>query len=233
MIIVIKKIFSPLFFSFLTIIGLIVLYFSAAFILAIIPVNTSVLQSGNGFVTIYLITNGAHTDFVLPVKNEYKDWSYLIAYTQSRSEISDQTYIAFGWGDKQFYMETPTWSDLRVTTAFRALFFLGTGALHVTVHEGIQTGEGSVSVHISSKQYQQIVSYIEKTFQHDSTGNVILIPNISYSPFDCFFEAHGTFSLFYTCNSWVNVGLTQSGLRAPVWTPFDKGIFYHYQKGTK
>ena len=50
-----------------------------------------------------------------------------------------------------------------------------------------------------------------------------------YGKNDAFYEATGRYSLFHTCNTWTNNALKIAGQKACVWTPFDTGIFYHYQ----
>src|SRR5665811_228628 len=55
---------------------------------------------------IFITTNGVHLDIILPVK--FIDTEFL-----KKLEILPQTkYVAFGWGDKQFYINTPEWKDL-------------------------------------------------------------------------------------------------------------------------
>ncbi len=51
---------------------LMLLYFVAALIGSAIPVNKDQPQGGD--ITIYLRTNGVHTDFIFPVENEVMDW---------------------------------------------------------------------------------------------------------------------------------------------------------------
>ena len=51
-----------------------------------------------------------------------------------------------------------------------------------------------------------------------------------YGKNDAFYEANGSYSLFHTCNTWANNGLKACGQKACFWTPFDSGIFYHYDK---
>jgi hypothetical protein len=65
---------------------------------------------------IYITTNGVHLDIVLPVENVEPEFL-------SRLEILPGTkYVSFGWGDKEFYINTPQWKDLTLKTAFKALF---------------------------------------------------------------------------------------------------------------
>ena len=50
-----------------------------------------------------------------------------------------------------------------------------------------------------------------------------------YGNSDAFYDATGSYSLFHTCNSWTNNALKAAGMKASVWTPFDKGIFHQYK----
>lgn len=50
------------------------------------------------------------------------DWSQKIPFSQTKGKSTDFNYIAFGWGDKGFYLDTPTWADLKFSTAFKAAF---------------------------------------------------------------------------------------------------------------
>ncbi|MFM7854609.1 MAG: DUF2459 domain-containing protein [Flammeovirgaceae bacterium] len=47
---------------------------------------------------------------------------------------------------------------------------------------------------------------------------------------DSFYEAKGTYNLFFTCNTWVNEGLKKAGLKACLWTPFDSGLLRKYDQ---
>lgn len=95
------------------------LYFIVAGIACCISVNDDFRQDGNG-VTIAVISNGVHTDIAVPAKNDIEDWTKLFPYSDVRNADSSYTYASFGWGDKGFYIETPTWADLKASTAVKA-----------------------------------------------------------------------------------------------------------------
>lgn len=181
-------------------------------------------------VTIYILTNGAHTDIVVPVKTNIIDWSKEMSYQNTIAKDTTGKYIAFGWGDKGFYLNTPTWADLKLGTAFRAAFALSTSAIHATYHPDMQTDNNCRKITISNDQYKRIVAYIQSSFKLDASGNVINIKtNANYNNNDAFYEAKRKYNLFYTCNTWANNALKAGGQKACVWTPFDRGIFYHYR----
>lgn len=211
----------------LAILIFLVVYVIIAFTAAHIPVNSSPEKSDD--VTIYINTNGVHTDIMVPVKNQIKDWTTAIRYDQTKAKDSLMTYIAFGWGDKGFYLDTPEWSDLKASTAAKAAFYLGTSAMHTKFYNTVKEDAECVKVTISKKDYQDMVKYIEDSFRLDDKNNVQWIPNQSYGQYDAFYEGKGKYSLFYTCNTWANNCLKAGHQKATLWTVYDKGIFYHYQ----
>ncbi|HKC69472.1 MAG TPA: TIGR02117 family protein, partial [Bacteroidia bacterium] len=177
-----------------------------------------------------ILSNGVHTDIVLPIICEGTDWSRLIKFEHTLAKDTAMKYIAFGWGDKGFYLETPEWADLKARVAFKAMFYLGQSAMHTTFYKEMHEDERCVKIAISREAFEQLKTYIINRFQLSENGNVMHIKNHSYGDYDAFYEAKGSYGLFYTCNTWVNNGLKSCGQKACLWTPFDKGIFYQYKK---
>src|SRR5437016_4274240 len=64
-----------------------------------------------GGVIVYLRTNGVHADIVLPTRAHDFNWSEVFPPSQMRSLAHPTEWIAFGWGDRAFMLETPTWHD--------------------------------------------------------------------------------------------------------------------------
>ena len=223
-----KKVLKFSGYTFLFIVGLILLYLLCGWGLARIPIKGQAAAALE--IDIYLKTNGVHTDVVMPVKTEQKDWSRSFLFHHTRSTDSTYRYIAVGWGDKGFYLETPSWSDLKASTAFNAAFGLGSSAIHATYYQQLVENEKCVKLRIGKDQYRQLIQYIDKALQKDASGNLMVIgENARYGDHDAFYEATGSYSLFHTCNTWTNNALKASGQKACWWTPFDKGIFYHYR----
>jgi len=203
------------------------LYALFAFVLSVIPVKCKDQIQGET-VDIYILSNGVHTDVVMPIKHAEKNWSQQIKFEHTKSMDSNMNYLAFGWGDKGFYLETPQWSDLKFSVAFKAMFHLGSSAMHCTFYKNMKEGNDCKKIKLSIEAYKKLVDYVEKSFT-DGTGGLQHIGHQSYGENDAFYEAHRIYSLFYTCNTWANNALKQAGQKACVWTPSDKGIFYHYR----
>jgi uncharacterized protein (TIGR02117 family) len=224
-----KKLLKYTGLALLTFIAFILLYLGSAWGLSRITVQAE--RNMQPEITIYLLSNGVHTDLVLPIQSEHKNWSQQILYKNTRSGDSAFNYVAFGWGDKGFYLETPTWADLKASTAFKAAFAISTSAVHTTFYNYLKEGEQCVKLVIAKEQYNRLVTYIENSLQTDSSGSPVVIPTEArYGSYDAFYEAKGSYSLFHTCNTWTNNGLKAAGQKACWWTPFETGIFYQYRK---
>ena len=209
------KIFLNLVFSLLL---ATVLYFTLALLLSYLPTHpqTSNCQHEH---QIYITTNGVHLDIILPIEsldNEFR----------SQLEIPGHVhYVSFGWGDQEFYRKTPEWSDLTLPVAFQAVFLKGKSAMHVSWYARSYPGWNKLE--LCKKQLEILNHYIESSFQKDSRGKIQKCSFPGYTSSDFFYEAKGSFTLFRTCNVWVNNALKETRIKTSVWSPFDFGVLYH------
>ncbi len=226
---ILKKILKYTLYFILGFIAFVLLYLFSAYCLSRITVAREASTASD--VAIYIKTNGVHTDLVVPVKNPEADWSKEIKYSNTHlKDTSAIKYLAMGWGDKGFYLQTPTWADLKFSVAFRAAFGLSTAAIHATYYDTLVQDSACKKIMISNSQYIRLINYITGSFQHDKAGHVMrIITNANYGDDDAFYEAKGNFNMFHTCNTWANTGLKKCGQKACLWTPFDTGIFLKYQ----
>jgi uncharacterized protein (TIGR02117 family) len=215
--------------AFLFFILAVVLYIACMYGIAYIPVNSDTPVCKEDCVEVYLRSNGVHTDVVMPVKDSLKDWTENINPALTKSGRTNFRYIAIGWGDKGFYLDAPTWGDLTFKTAFNALFYLSSSAMHVTFYDDIKEGERCKKIYLRKADYEKIISYIESSFDKNDKGDYMYIKNASYGNKDLFLEAKGRYSFLYTCNTWTNNCLKAGNQKACLWTLFDTGIFYHYK----
>lgn len=225
---VFKRILRILLRGALGILLFIITYVVSAYILSIIPTDKE--YADNSSVVIYILSNGVHTDIVVPVQSNTCNWSECISYSNTKACDSSAGWLAFGWGDKGFYLETPTWGDLKFSTAFKAAFALSNSAVHTTYYKDMKEHTNCKRISISEDQYKRLVTYIKASMEWDEHGRSKYInTTANYNNYDAFYEAKGSYSLFHTCNTWANNGLKACGQKACLWTPFDKGIFYHYR----
>lgn len=196
-----------------------VTYILIALLLSYITVNDEEV-SDEKTKMVYLNSNGVHLDVVFAANDLSDTLKKDLVFT-----YEDQ-YLSFGWGDEGFYLNTPTWGDLTFKTAVNAAFFDSPTLMHLTPYKTL--GENWVKVPVTEASFKKLVNYVSNAFLLDTLQAKQLIPNQSYGPTDTFYKANGNYSLFKTCNSWVNQGFKKSGLKAAFWTPFDFGLLNKY-----
>jgi len=197
-------------------------------LLSFVSVNEDSAEN-NQEIPIYILTNGVHTDVVLPLKNEHYDWTNQLKPEHTKAKDSTYQYAALGWGDKGFYLETPTWADLKTSTALKAALGFSTTAMHVTFYKDLKENKSCKKIQISLENYQNLIAFINESFQTKSRDFLKIETEAVYGKHDVFYEANGSYSLFYTCNSWANQALKAANQKAALWTISDSGIFRHYE----
>ncbi|MXS70610.1 TIGR02117 family protein [Flavobacteriaceae bacterium W22] len=210
-------------------IGIILIYALLGYLLPFIEVSEK--DDGEAKeIPIYIYTNGVHTDIVMPVKNDIHDWSSKIPFSDTKSGKTDYQFVGIGWGDKGFYLDTPTWADLKFSTAFKAAFWMSESAMHCSFYRSMTEADDCKKIMISRSQYRKLIDFVDAKFDKDDLGNYILIPtNAVYGDNDAFYDAKGRYSFLNTCNTWANDALKAAGQKAAFWTPSDYGIFLHYK----
>lgn len=204
------------------------LYGLAAYACSLITIERE--KDAKEEIAIYIKTNGVHTDIVVPVRCEQMDWSKEVKYAYTALKDSSCQYLALGWGDRGFYLETPEWKDLTFSVAFKAAFGLSSTAMHCTFYKKLPENSSCKKINISKEQYARLVSHVVNSFQRDKEGHFVHIETkANYGIADAFYEAKGRYSLFYTCNTWANSALKTCGQRSCLWTILDKGIFAKYE----
>ncbi|KIC61310.1 TIGR02117 family protein [Chryseobacterium taiwanense] len=212
-----------------TVLGVVILYVVLGYLLPFIEVSAKDDRQKKE-IPIYIYTNGVHTDIVMPVKNDMKDWSVMLPFNNIKSKQTDYNYIGVGWGDKGFYLDTPTWADLKFSTAFKAAFWLSESAMHCTYYREMKEAADCKKIMISRNQYQKLIQFVDGKFDKDENGKSIVIPTDAvYGDNDAFYDAKGKYSFLYTCNTWANDALKAAEQKAAFWTPSDYGIFLHYK----
>ncbi len=192
-------------------------YFMAAGIGALLPTRPAIIDCPTRD-TVYLSTNGLHLYYLFPIKH-LPD-----TLLKDLGLIGERYYLAVGWGDRNFYLETPTWAKMRPGPTLRALFLPSEAVLHVAPYQRLPTD--ARSLHLCPGQVDTLVRYVTQTLAYDSEGSLLEVASTGYSDRDRFFLARGRYSLFFTCNNWINRGLKKAQRRTGRWTPFDWGVLW-------
>ncbi|MEM6264550.1 MAG: DUF2459 domain-containing protein [Bacteroidota bacterium] len=170
---------------------------------------------------IFLHTNGVHLDIAIPIA----DIDSMLLTGLKHTE--EENYLSFGWGDENFYLNTPTWGDLTFRNGFNALFLNSSTLIHVTRYK--QKRARWIAIKVSEVELGRLNAYLLDSFSLDENGDKVLLEGQGYTSRDDFYKAKGSYSCLHTCNSWVNTGFKQSGLKACLWTPVDVGLMNKYR----
>lgn len=183
-------------------------------------------QPGAATVPVYLVSNGWHVWLALPVKQGGDavagavDWADWVPATDFAGDLRGRDYVAFGWGDRAFYLATRRPADFRLPLAIGALLGRGPAAMHVMrLPEPDATAPEVRRIDADLLQYHALAAYIRRSFATGPDGQPQPIPGAGYGATDAFYEATGRYSPFRTCNQWVGAALRSAALPAGLWTP--------------
>lgn len=199
----------------------------AALIGGVVPVNQNwrpaIEPEG---VIIHIVSNGYHTGLLLPASADGIDLSLTFRPTDLPDPNTAGNFLLFGWGDRDFYLETQTWADVRPATAITALFGSGQSLLHVDHIRALAELPGARPIRLSRAEYRKLVASINGFSLRGPDGYPTARPG--YGALDVFYEAKGRYSLFNTCNVWTSDRLADAGVKTGVWTPLSGGVMAWY-----
>ena len=202
----------------------IVLYGIAGLLGSLIPIQGEEPEAVG--VQIFVVSNGVHTDICLPVSNSLQNWHQTFdvdAVFPGRTV----RYLCFGWGDLNFFVNTPTWADLTPKTALKALLWPSQTAIHLTAwSQEPDVHTRCRRLFLSEEQYLRLCSFLASQIALDDNGRPIPVGQ-GYSGSDAFFLANGSYHLFRTCNEWTSEGLREAGVQTALWAPYAQSVMVH------
>lgn len=193
--------------------SLVLAYAAAAVIGGAVPANREWRPAAQG-TRIYVADNGIHTDLILPAAG-FRD-------LVRPGDIADpamaaEPWMVFGWGDRDFYLNTASWTQLNPLRAARALVGAGPTVVHVSHVPEPRTGPRLRALTLRPEEYARLVSYVRATFAGGQ-------PVRGYGTRDAFYPARGGYSAIVTCNEWTGRALREAGMKMGSWTPFPFGV---------
>jgi uncharacterized protein (TIGR02117 family) len=202
------------------------LYFLAALVLGAVPANRGWQEAKEG-VTIFVRTNGVHTWILVPKVTAEMDWRPLVPGGHLKDPRWDNgNYVALGYGNRTFYLETPTWGDLTMKNAFLAGFGSGRTLVHADHDHNPGASEDTRPIILRRDEYRRLVEFARGSFEYDPKGRTIPLIGRGYGASDMFYEAVGPYSAVYTCNSWTGAALRHAGVKTGVWTPLSQSLMW-------
>jgi uncharacterized protein (TIGR02117 family) len=193
-------------------------------LIGLLPVNNG-FESAEEGIEIRVISTAVHADLIVPLVSEEIEWLEHFPRELFAGDTGFATHVAIGWGDRGFYLETPTWADLTFSTAARALLWPTDSCLHVTLTRGEYWRDRGRVVRISRAQYREMAEFVLSQLKRGPRGEVLVVPEITYGEDDVFLEARGRYHALNTCNSWAGRAMRSAGIRVPWLTPLPRTMF--------
>lgn len=189
-------------------------YAVAGLIGGAIPTNAG-WRAPAGGIRIAVASNGVHTGLIVPMVAAGVDWHDLIR----PEDLSDPRYAAYpaveiGWGERSFYLETPTWADVRPGTVLAAAIGSDRTVMHVDHLPFPAPGPDTRIITLRPAEYRRLARFIRASFGASGWHRT------GYFAADAFYDGRGRYSAIRTCNTWTGDALRQAGVRIGAWTPF-------------
>lgn len=208
---------------FFTIVIIPLAYAAAILLLGLIPANAGWREAPHG-ITIFVASNGIHTSIGVPLAAKDMDWRPLAPAAHLRDPDIAATHLFIGYGHRDFYLDTPSWSQLSLATAADAAFGNGPALLHVEHVAAPTPGPDLAGLTLAPEEYRRLVAYLLPRFRRDPAGRTLPLPGRGYGAHDMFYEAEGGFDLVLNCNEWTGRALRAAGVRMGLWTPTAGGV---------
>ncbi len=170
-------------------------------------------------IEVLIGSNGIHTEIVMPLVTPQMDWRLAFPASDLLAPTRPYTHVAVSWGERAFFLETPTWLDLSPTTAINALTG-GKAVLHVAHYVHPAPDNDMRVLRLRPSEYRALTQAIASHLA--PPGNRETLPG--YARHDVFYTALGTYHLANTCNQWTSDQLAASGVEVGQWTPFPGGV---------
>lgn len=156
-------------------------------------------------VGLWVLDHGWHTALVVRRADAER------ALWPEVDDFPGATFIEVAWGDRDFYMARSPSAWLAIKAALRT----SGSVLHVVgLETAIRTafpGAEIVELRLPSASFVRLTRFVADEFQRDAAGQAARLGPGLYGT-SAFYAAHGSYSLFNTCNTWVARALAAGGI---------------------
>jgi uncharacterized protein (TIGR02117 family) len=126
------------------------------------------------------------------------------------------------WGERDFYLNTPRWQDVKITDIIRAGIGSDRSLVHVYHMQRPQEGRYARRLVISHAAYRKLSGRLMQDVALPENGPLTPIPG--YGGDDVFYRGRGHYSLINSCNAWTGNHLRAIGVRVGAWTPAEHHV---------
>lgn len=175
---------------------------------------------------LLVLANPIHTDIAFPVDQDVLERFGFLADAGLPIYDPNVRWIVAGWGGREFYLETPEWSDLKAGPLFKGLT-RDRSVMHMGVAGEIDPASaGVLPLDLSPAEFDRMVEATMAGFATDGGGRLDLIEGRSYGEYDRFYEANGSFTALLGCNTWTGAVLRAGGVRTGLWNPLPQSLVW-------
>ena len=208
--------------TFGSIVAVLLGYVLAGLIGGAIPAGGAEPRPATG-VTIWVESNGVHTGIVVPKVAAGVDWRGLARPDHlADARYAAHDHLSFGWGERAFYLETPTWAEVKLSTVLAAALGSRETLVHVDHVPRPREAADVRRVVLTPGQYRRLAAYITASIRPGAKRHR------GYFGYDAFYDGTGTYSALNTCNAWTGAGLRHAGVRVGAWTPFPATVMWWF-----
>lgn len=186
------------------------------------PLLSPTRSTGEPTRRILLLNNPIHTDIAIPIDDAVRERFAFLRRSGLPIDAPGARYLVFGWGGREFYIETPTWSELKLRPLLKGLT-LDRSVMHVDVSGALAEPHPEISGYdVGDRAFEQLLDYIRSSFEQAEAPKAI--PGAFYGDFDAFYPANGNFTAVLGCNTWTAAALRAAGLRTGWWNPLPASL---------
>ncbi|RZO19793.1 MAG: DUF2459 domain-containing protein [SAR92 clade bacterium] len=172
--------------------------------------------------SIYFSNNGLHTHLLLPTAKVNDRVPSLQAY------FPNSAWLQIGWGDYEYYgnPKQTKWMGLKALFSPTAavMGILGVNA----IPNDISRKRKLYEIHLDSMHWNAILDFVCEHLKLDASNQATEVRVKDNG--EMFFEAHGTYTIFNTCNHWTARALNVAGLRMNPRRSFSPNYVEHWVK---
>ena len=198
-------------------------YAMVAFLCAVLPADGRAMGETTGEPPVYVCASLAHADVILPLHDPLQNWEMMFPEV-APARLPQEVMLAIGWGDLNFFRNTPTWADVRFSTAARALLGQGTSALRVVAVNPPKQTPGCLRLKIDRGGRQALIDQVRKSLLLGADGKPQR--QAGGEGFEAYYLAQGRYGPFNTCNQWASQELGAAGLPHAWFAPFSFGVMW-------
>ena len=179
-------------------------------------------------IEIYVANSGIHSDIIVPVRHPIWNWQRYLSLAEIGLDAKENyNYLSFGWGDRDFYMQTPTLAEANPAVAARAVLMPTPATMHVIGYREIPQHLEVKCAGISRADYLKLQQFIWASFELGDSGQPTRLGNGYYNS-SGFYAATGDYSIFRHCNTWLAEGLRHADVNTPLWAWSPSAILFHF-----